>query len=269
MAGDWIKIEHALPHKPEVMQLAELLGVSNDEVVGLLVRFWSWVDQNLSPSCPRVWGTFVSIDRIVGRAEFARGMIQVGWLRLEDGQVEIPNYEHHLSQSAKQRGVAAKKKSRQRQNVSRSKGDICPARTGTKTGPEKRREEKSNSNQCSLQNTGSPETPEASSGSPPEEAANDPVIGTVRCDGDPATWDLRQSDLDWLAKRFPYLDVRQTVNEALAWLEADTGRRKTARGMRRFLSGWCGRQQDRGRGRKDSSHGPRRPDPNQTGRATF
>ena len=54
MAGDWIKIEHALPGKPEVMQMAEILGVDEMQVVGHLVCFWCWVDQNMSPSCPSV-----------------------------------------------------------------------------------------------------------------------------------------------------------------------------------------------------------------------
>ena len=57
MAGDWIKIEHSLPNKPEVMQLASLLGVDELQIVGHLVCFWIWCDQNLSRSCPDANGT--------------------------------------------------------------------------------------------------------------------------------------------------------------------------------------------------------------------
>ncbi|MCL5460400.1 hypothetical protein M3M33_17310, partial [Loigolactobacillus coryniformis] len=32
MAGDWIKIEHGLSSKPEVMQLADFLQTTEDEV---------------------------------------------------------------------------------------------------------------------------------------------------------------------------------------------------------------------------------------------
>ncbi len=140
MAADWIKVEHGLPSKPEVMELADTLGVSDNEAVGLLIRFWLWVDVNLSPFCPVVPGTMSRIDRVVGVDGFATAMQSVGWLNINDGEVAIPNYSHHLSQSAKRRGVESRKKRLQRQNVSRS----CPDDKGTKQGTreEKRREEK-------------------------------------------------------------------------------------------------------------------------------
>lgn len=139
MAADWIKVEHGLPSKPEVMELADTLGVSDNEAVGLLVRFWLWVDVNLSPSCPVVPGTMSRIDRVVGVDGFATAMQSVRWLSINEGEVSIPNYDHHLSQSAKRRGVEARKKRLQRQNVSRS----CPDDNGTKQGTreEKRRED--------------------------------------------------------------------------------------------------------------------------------
>ena len=142
MAADWIKIEHALPNKPEVMLLSEILDISPMEVVGNLVCFWTWVDQNLSDSCPVVSGTFSGLDRVAGRAGFAQAMIDVGWLTVEDGNVRIPNYEDHLSESAKARGVEAKKKRIQR----RKSGQMSPSvrdKKRTEGGLEKRREEKS------------------------------------------------------------------------------------------------------------------------------
>ena len=78
MAGDWIKVEHGLSNKPEVMQLAEMLGVSELEIVGHLVLFWTWVDQNLSPECPVVRGTSSGLDRVSQRDGFAKAMISVG-----------------------------------------------------------------------------------------------------------------------------------------------------------------------------------------------
>ncbi len=52
MAGDWIKFEHATPRKPEVFQIAADLGIDTDTTVGLLIRFWVWVSENLSEKCP-------------------------------------------------------------------------------------------------------------------------------------------------------------------------------------------------------------------------
>lgn len=147
MAGDWIKIEHSLPTKPEVMRLAELLGVDEITVVGHLVCFWSWVDQNMSGLCPVARGTQTGLDRVAGRTGFAAAMVEVGWLTLTDGRIEIPNYEHHLSQSAKARALESRRKKESRRNVTRASGQMSgsqPDTNRTKPGPEKRREEKSN-----------------------------------------------------------------------------------------------------------------------------
>lgn len=145
MAGDWIKIEHGLPIKPEVMQIAEMLDIDECQVVGHLVRFWIWCDLNLSRNCPDVNGTIKGLDRVVGRDGFVNAMISVGWLTLiEDEQtttLRIKNYDHHLSQSAKTRALEARKKQRQRANKAEKGPDNVPMSTGQKGGLEKRREE--------------------------------------------------------------------------------------------------------------------------------
>ena len=142
MAGDWIKVEHSLPTKPEVLQLADLLDISEATVVGLLVGFWIWVDTNVSESCPVVYGTMSRIDALVGHDGFSEAMATCGWLSITGDQLRIPGYEHHLSQTAKQRGVEARRKQKQRRTMSHNVRDICPDVSRTKTGPEKRREEK-------------------------------------------------------------------------------------------------------------------------------
>ena len=141
MAGDWIKIEHSLPGKPEVMELARLLSIDEMAVVGHLVCFWSWVDQNLSPECPATNGTKRGLDRVAGRDGFVDAMVTVGWLTFNGQEVRVPNYEHHLSQSAKKRGLESRKKQRQRK-PSRSCPDTNGTLAGQKGGLEKRREEK-------------------------------------------------------------------------------------------------------------------------------
>lgn len=144
MAGDWIKLEHGILDKPEVMELSEILGISAYEVVGHLVEFWFWCDRNLSPECPQAKGTKRGLDRVAGRDGFGDALIAVGWLIYQDGYFSVPNYDTHLSRSAKQRAKDQRKKAFQRSSVSRSCPDSVPHDQGTKAGPEKRREEKSN-----------------------------------------------------------------------------------------------------------------------------
>jgi len=138
MAGDWIKIEHALIDKPEVFQIADSLGLSDDAVVGLLVKFWCWVDRNLSAFCPTISGQLSQVDRVVSCTGFGQAMVDAGWLDNASGRIIIPNYELHLTQTAKQRALEAKRKRLRRAETS----GLSQDKTGTKPGLEKRREEK-------------------------------------------------------------------------------------------------------------------------------
>ena len=143
MAGDWIKIEHGLLNKPEVMLLADALDISHFEAVGHLIAFWLWVDLNMSPSCPQVKGTKKGLDRVAGRDGFADALISVGWLDIESDMISIPGYEVHLSKSAKERAKGQKKKASQRSKVSPTMSPTTGDKNGTEGGTreEKRREE--------------------------------------------------------------------------------------------------------------------------------
>lgn len=147
MAVPWIKIETTLLHKPEVMRLAALLDCDEYKVTGHLVAFWSWVDANLSRTCPEFQGTKSGLDRVAGCPGFVDAMLQVGWLSLTDTVFTIPHFEYHLSQSAKTRGEDARKKAKSRLSKDKpgtnvpKKGGQTTDKTGTDSGPEERREE--------------------------------------------------------------------------------------------------------------------------------
>jgi hypothetical protein len=109
MAGDWIKVELTLPEKPEVIAVAAHLGITEDEVVGKLIRFWRWCDQQLS-SCHAPGVTLLFIDRYIGAQGFARAMVNVGWLVEKKDGLEIAKFDRHLSQGSKVRALAADRK---------------------------------------------------------------------------------------------------------------------------------------------------------------
>jgi hypothetical protein len=70
-------------------------------------------------------------------------MESVGWLKIDDaGRVHVPNYDHHLSKSAKTRASEQRKKTRQRSKRD-DNGTNVPAATGQKRGQsrDQRREE--------------------------------------------------------------------------------------------------------------------------------
>jgi hypothetical protein len=134
MTAHWIKVEKDTATKPEVMRLAALLEIDEFTVVGHLIAFWSWVDSNLSPECPRTQGTIRGLDRIAGRTGFCEAMIAVGWLSHANGMFEIPKMGRHMGKSAKLRAEDTEKKAKKRSRQKLS--PVCPPAQGTESGQE-------------------------------------------------------------------------------------------------------------------------------------
>lgn len=143
MAGDWIKIRINLHEDPAILKMAELIGgkCRPETVVGYCVRFWGWVSENTSDGVVRNV-TLESVECVLHLPNFLSYMRQVGWLEYVESttgtQIIIPNFERHLSNSAKKRALDTKSKRQQRvRKMSENKTD----KSGTRE--EKRREEKS------------------------------------------------------------------------------------------------------------------------------
>jgi hypothetical protein len=142
MAGDWIKVEHTTPDKPEVFTLAELLQIDPDAVTGKLLRLWIWADQQTIDGNARSV-TFALLDRIAGQRGFADALAKVGWLQVVDGGVVFSNFERHNGDTAKKRAQGSRRVAKHRtcnaESVTESQD--CNAASVTKALPEKRREE--------------------------------------------------------------------------------------------------------------------------------
>jgi hypothetical protein len=146
MAGDWIKMRVDLRDDPAVFKLADRLGIDELHVVGCLYSFWAWCDKHAVDG--HVDGaTTRLIDKVSTVPGFADAMAEVGWLNVIENGIEIPHFERHNGESAKERGLKNARQARWRA----SKGanvDAAPstsATTAATTREEKRREEKSNS----------------------------------------------------------------------------------------------------------------------------
>jgi hypothetical protein len=74
-----------------------------------------------------------------------------------------------------------------------------------------------------------------------------PTIGPVR------EFPLSEAQVAEWAALYSVIDVRLECRKALAWLKANPGRQKTARGMTRFLNSWLARAVDSGRGSRAMS----------------
>lgn len=133
MADFWIKIEKGTPDKPEILEIAGILGIDDpDAVVGKMVRVWSWFDSNSENGhAPSV--TKILLDRLTGVTGFTDAMVSVGWLEIIDDGYSVPNFDRHLGKCAKKRGLDAERKRK-----SRSSSQERHATSVTEKGLDKR-----------------------------------------------------------------------------------------------------------------------------------
>jgi hypothetical protein len=129
MAGDWMKIDLELPDKPEIHEMAGILNISPNEVVGCLIRVWAWFNKQTTNGNAR-GVTFSLLDRITSVTGFGEAMMFVGWIEQNDKVLCMPKFDRHTSESAKTRALTSKRVDKLRN-----------ASTVTKALPEKRREE--------------------------------------------------------------------------------------------------------------------------------
>ena len=144
MAGDWIKFEVATLDKPEVRQMARVLGVKHGEALELLLRFWAWMDRvSVDGSVDGLVDR--DVDEMMCCAGFSGVMQLVGWLKCdnEKQRIEMPNADRHNGKSAKKRALSNSSQSKWRANVDgHVDGHVDKgASTKSSTREEKRREE--------------------------------------------------------------------------------------------------------------------------------
>lgn len=104
----WIKLETHTFDKVEVFSMAQELGIDPDSVVGKCCRVWAWFDANTTDGITKSVTTAL-LDRYCGITGFSQAMVNVGWMVIEDGNLFLPNYDRHNSQTAKDRALNAKR----------------------------------------------------------------------------------------------------------------------------------------------------------------
>lgn len=69
------------------------------------------------------------------------------------------------------------------------------------------------------------------------------VISLVLNDG--TEYGVEQEAIDKWASLYPAVDVMQELRKMAGWLDANRTKRKTARGIEKFINGWLAREQDK------------------------
>lgn len=148
MAGDWLKMTHALPEKPEVLAIAGKTGLNRFEVVGRLFSLWRWFDINTTDG-NAVGVTSVTLEECLfgysGNVGFVTAVVAAHWLTETEDGISVVKFEEHISESAKTRAQTAKRvaksKAKDKGNAEGNGASVTSSVTKTVPREEKRREE--------------------------------------------------------------------------------------------------------------------------------
>lgn len=273
MAGEWIQIDIGLDEKPEVQEIIEMSGATVEQVVYRLFRLWGWATLNTADGI--LSGTPATLSRMFGGDDNFWATVQAaGWLAFtNDRKIIISAWDKRFCKGAKVRIMDNRSKA-----VRRLSGDCpddvrqlsgtCPENVRVPTGqnPDQRRGEEIRGEKNREDEYIS--CPEAAT--PPSEPElcktprkprlkkekmpdTTPVLYSIPVVGDPANplWDLTRGLVNELSTYYPGCDMEKQIRSAVAWILANPEKRKTAGGMRRYLTAWIERsinQTGNGRG---------------------
>lgn len=178
MASSWIKIEVITPDKPEIFQMAEILNIDPDAVLGKMIRVWAWADQQTIDGNAKGNAASVTrsvLDRVTCVSGFANALIDVGWLAEEAGRLFFPNHERHNGETSKKRALTNSRvtKLRDKKRNSNAESNACSVTGAYRNAlPELEEEEdKELKDKTLLSGAGKdqPPTKKSAAGSYPEE----------------------------------------------------------------------------------------------------
>ena len=235
----------------KLMRLKRALGLTQYQAVGLLECLWHFTAHN-TPDGGIGKYTDDDIAAVLewegAATELITALVESGWLdRHEDGSIWIHDWLEHCPTWV--RGVAASKISRQCTKDPTKDGTKDGTKTGTKDGTKdgaKDGTKDGTKTGTTLPYLTLPKDkihlsgPEATDRPRPEnpnpENSNPEILTAPLADG--TRWEISRGQIDLLTKSFPGSDVRGQILHAVAWLEANPKKRKTAKGMPRFLTSW-------------------------------
>lgn len=176
MANEWLKWCVGLPHKTEVLAMAEQLDMDPYAVAAHLADdVWAWAREQTDDGkiCHASSVTAMArIDRKVGVKMFAKAMQNVGWLVVKNDRISFPHWDDHLSNSAKARALAQRRKLNSRSRKSHAQ---CVTRE------EKRRDKEGNGTRCARtvrKTVAAQQRPSPSKPTPPNPSRATPAPST-------------------------------------------------------------------------------------------
>lgn len=272
MAGDWIKIRPSLLTSPKVNGIARILesdprvsrnlstgfngpmsevvtrNVMRNVTVSLLVIIWGAANEHTTDGIFKN-ADLSDIDDMVGVPGFGEAMQAVGWAEFdeENNCVILPNFnEYNTCGKDRSSEKNAERQRRYREKRRNNKGDGDEKSNVTRDvtnndREEKRREDISNANALDS----SCSEPEVSK--PPID--HSPIfilIPTNKFNTSGEQHPVTENQIhDWVIA-YPAVDVRRVLAQIRSWSTNNPAKRKTVKGMNRFIDSWLAREQNSG-----------------------
>lgn len=220
---DWFRSWHGAPTDPKWLGIARRAGVAPGIAVAIA---WALMDRasqaedrgSINGYDAEGLGCFFGCEpeevEAIVRAMSDKGMIADG--RLTSWEKRQPKREDTSSQRVREH------RERKKQHVKRDETQRNAPDTDTDTD---------------ISGSYEPSSPE------PEKSAPG-VIDLPCASGDP--YSVSDDDVAEWEESFPAVDVRQQLGAMRSWLNANPTRRKTKKGMRRFIVSWLDRRQNSG-----------------------
>lgn len=142
--ADWLKLNHPLVRSPKIRRLARVLGCSQLEVLGLLVKWLVLIDEQTVDG--NTGADVDDIDDELGRVGAVDGLVVIGWAEInDDGFVCAVDFGKHCGETAKGRAMNARNNQtyRARKNAIKNHGGVIENNHGgvIENAHQKRKEE--------------------------------------------------------------------------------------------------------------------------------
>lgn len=266
MASNWIKVEVITPDKPEIFLISEKLNIDPDMVLGKLIRLWVWADQQIAicndDSVTDIEHeerkgnasvlSKIAIDRIAFMPGFADALIFVGWLVQDGDSLYFNNFEKHNGKSSKNRSLTNDRVNKAR-NLKRKRNENGNASSVTgsdqKAVPkeeEEEEEEKDKKHENIL--------PDANEN---QHQASEVVFISLPLSDGKSFFDVTEGYFLEQVALYPGVNIEQEFRNMLGWLNSNPAKRKTPRGIKRFITTWLQNSQDKPRGWQSDRPAPR------------
>ena len=254
----WIESHQDLARHPKTRKLAMILGIEKPAAIGHLHLLWWWAldyadDGNLS--------AFDATDIAIGAEwegdaqQFVEGLQECGsggthGFLTDD--LQLRNWHEYAGKLIERRKA---NRNRMRKARATHVRNTCRATEPDRTQPTKPMSSFLRSEDSSAPNDAKPangstrgesvgEEVQTSANPTPGSEPQSQVVLEYPTVGKVDSWQLSEAQVAEWATLYPGLDVLAECRKAMAWIKANPGRRKTARGMPRFLTNWLNRATD-------------------------